>query len=98
MTYSLSIKDWANGYAQITISDDCIWMQYTGLKDKNRTEIYEGDIVRVDWNDNRYKPVICEVQWVNETASWSFGAGSTAEVNWSHEIIGNIHENPELLK
>lgn len=80
---------------------DFIPLQYTGLKDKSGKEIYEGDIVREDLentgrdNERRYKIV------------WS-GMGLTFE-NWEgeyitsddfeqSEVIGNIYENPELLK
>lgn len=81
-----------------TAKERFILMQYTGLKDKNGKEIYEGDILKVDWKDNRYKSVIGMVEWDNENAAYRFAAGSPSEVSWSHEIIGNIYENPELLK
>lgn len=81
-----------------------IWMQYTGLKDKNEKEIYKGDILR--WRDSRN----LEVKW--GTVGWvlygdlfkKFGlnADSCSEFNTSgylpySEIIGNVYENPELL-
>jgi len=73
-------------------------MQFTGLLDKNGREIYEGDVVRVDWHDDRYAPVIGVVKWNNKDCCYEFGAGLASELFWSHEIIGNIHENPELTQ
>jgi uncharacterized phage protein (TIGR01671 family) len=73
-------------------------MQYTGLKDKNGKEIYEGDIVKIDWQDERYSIVIGVVEWIKKESRIYFGAGCTSEVSWSHETIGNIYENPELLE
>jgi|APGre2960657404_1045060.scaffolds.fasta_scaffold244610_2 uncharacterized phage protein (TIGR01671 family) len=74
-------------------------MQYTGLKDKNGVEIYEGDIVRVCNNNNGFFEVIFINAYVGgwvlkhkEERFLSLGARKTTDI----EIIGNIHQNPEL--
>lgn len=80
--------------------------QYTGLKDKNGKEIYEGDVIQeeIDCGDDdidgvyRYKVV-----WDEETLCWSLWPNYGAiykdlwETNALREVIGNVHENPELL-
>jgi uncharacterized phage protein (TIGR01671 family) len=81
--------------------------QYTGLKDKNGKEIYEGDILLVKERDG----LIISIHWDISSASWQFdeinlefddGVGSG---NWDFnmsmakmsEVIGNIYSNPELV-
>lgn len=83
-------------------------MQYTGLKDKNGKEIYEGDIVEVYEEGFEVDKNIYEIKWYGDEGYPAFDCeghidesnhlSSIAQGNdWICKIIGNIYENPELL-
>jgi len=70
-----------------------ILMQYTGLKDKNGKEIYEGDIIGCENCMNSY------ILWEDGAFCISGDNDVVAQSDASQwEVIGNIYENPELVK
>ncbi len=91
--------------------DNVILMQYTGIRDKNGVEIYEGDIIhwKTDINNKYLGNFKVEedeiVEWSKEELKWIVrekGASAFDELkdltDYDFEVIGNIYENPELLK
>lgn len=90
-TYEID-RGWVVIYPDLTLEQD------TGLKDKNGKKIFEGDILKG-------KMGIFEVRWFNEIACYWFKPNT--KMKWHPnfdqgtvdfmKIIGNIHENPDLL-
>ncbi|EIG9005671.1 hypothetical protein LGD93_000505 [Listeria monocytogenes] len=89
--------------------DDVVLMQYTGLKDKNGKKIFEGDIVAFSEDD--FHVFNSQVEYFLEDgypafdikvpSTYYFDSNVFSEVSMSGlyeiEVIGNIHENPEIL-
>ena len=91
--FDCSIVNSGEGYENWSdFEDGCpksdILMQYTGLKDKNGKEIYEGDIVI----SNGHKTDVRFYQGM-------FNIGMNSPLyKYEVEVVGNIYENPEMLK
>jgi uncharacterized phage protein (TIGR01671 family) len=70
-------------------------MQFTGLKDKNGKEIYEGDIIVADYDKEVRKHRQIIIQWQMSHYKNGWNVGNNGEL---FEVIGNIYENPELFR
>ena len=93
-------------YSIVKSFEDIELMQYTGLKDKNGKEIYEGDILKIKYLEEEHYRTTTEeyerIDIVNNTLFGEILSGYYESVDDEHkrsiEVIGNIHENPELLE
>ncbi|RNA48335.1 hypothetical protein QP80_15495, partial [Enterococcus faecalis] len=84
---------------------DVILMQSTGLKDKNGVEIFEGDIVQYRDGEYSYLGIVKRdcyqffIDGIEPDDNYDFiDVSNTFDGTSSLEILGNIHENPELLE
>ena len=98
--YLWSIPEADNGV--IKVKGDEILMQFTGLRDMNGKEIYEGDILKGVGEINNYRVVYeeCEFVLYHKYGRWGL-LSLFPEIILTYkqevEIIGNIYENPDLL-
>ena len=96
---AMQSMDWV--YRQFEHGRKLIWERSTGLTDKNGKEIYEGDIVYdiytgdevfiVGWDKDKASFMLAD------TADYPMAYFDEYELDKDLEVIGNIHENPELL-
>lgn len=86
-----------NEWTDLSKQTEIVLIQYTGLLDKNGKEIYEGDVLK-----QFGCPILFQVEWY-KTAFLAQGVNSSMRL-WLHEpygeieVVGNIYENPELIK
>ena len=109
--YKVNLIDWDTGVLELEIGENDAWevkifdvelMQFTGLKDENGKEVYEGDLVRT--NDTNWSDLygnVSVVEWDEFTAGFhrrlDLEGRRFDRCIDTIEVLGNIHETPNLL-
>lgn len=102
--FNFSLEDLVTN--KIEFTSDCPVMQFTGLKDKNGKEIYEGDVINITGGEEHQGYRELTATGIVKYAGCTYCVVDKREVHYNMdlspideiEIIGNIYENPEVLK
>lgn len=102
----VSITDHSTFASACLDMNDFELMQSTGLKDKNGTEIYAGDIVEFKYPYDKRVKTLGSIVWKEDKACFGIDMKETTEkyelyrITAEHylTVVGNIYENPELLE
>lgn len=96
MTIQQMIHSKESTFSLGQLNDLVDFEQFTGLKDRNDKEIYEGDILKTrDFIFNGGNFIFLPVEY--KYAEWQLGMRRLNDVYKACEVVGNIHENADLL-
>ena len=109
MTTPYAYLNESNGFNQAHVSKPVAVMQYTGMKDSSGADIYEDDLVRVTDSEDPYVNWVGIVRYGvrgypafdlydNEYGTLSNEYNTLTNDDLTLTVIGNIHENPELME